>query len=81
MSEPTKTVRLDELPDASTLASGTRVVVLPEAARGRGLLAAFGKKTHSRSARCGAMLLRGYVDIGAEIDPKTKQDLVFGVVP
>ncbi len=75
------TVRLDEIPEASTLASGTRVVVLPDAARGRGLLAAFGKKTHPRSERCGALLLRGYVDIGAEIDPKTKQDLVFGRAP
>lgn len=75
------TVRLDELPDASTLASGTRVVVLPDAARGRGLLAAFKKETHPRSARCAALLLRGYVGIGAEVDPKTKQDLVFGVVP
>ncbi len=75
------TVRLDDLPNASTLASGTRVVVLPDAARGRGLLAAFGQKTHPRSARCAALLLRGYVDIGAEVDPKTKQDLVFGRAP
>ncbi len=75
------TLRLDELPQASTLASGTRVVVLPDAARGRGLFAAFTKKTHPRSARCAALLLHGYVEIGAEIDPKTKRDLVFGVVP
>lgn len=74
-------VKLEDLPEASTLASGTRVVVLPEAARGKGLLAAFTKKTHARSARCSALLLRGYVGIGAEIDPKTKQDLVFGVAP
>ena len=73
--------RLEDLPAASTLTSGTRVVVLPEAARGKGLLAAFTKKTHARSARCSALLLRGYVGIGAETDPKTKQDLVFGFVP
>jgi len=73
--------RLEDLPAASTLPSGTRVVVLPEAARGKGLLAAFTKKTHARSARCSALLLRGYVGIGAETDPKTKQDLVFGFVP
>jgi len=74
-------VKLEDLPDASSLAPGTRVVVLPDAARGKGLLAAFSKKTHARSARCAALLLRGYVDIGAEVDPKTKQDLVFGHVP
>ena len=73
--------KLEDLPAASTLPAGTRVVVLPEAARGKGLLAAFTKKTHARSARCSALLLRGYVAIGAETDPKTKQDLVFGVVP
>jgi len=74
------TFKLEELPDASTLASGTRVVVLPDASRGKGLLAAFSKKTHARSARCAALLLRGYVNIGAEMEPKTKQDLVFGFV-
>jgi len=73
--------KLEDLPAASTLPAGTRVVVLPEAARGKGLLAAFTKKTHARSARCTALLLRGYVGIGAETDAKTKQDLVFGVVP
>ena len=56
-------------------------VVLPEAARGKGLLAAFTKKTHPRSARCTALLLRGYVGIEALTDPKTKQDLVFAIVP
>jgi hypothetical protein len=75
------TFKLEDLPPASSLPSGTRVVVSPEAARGKGLLAAFTKKTHARSARCSALLLRGYVGISAETDPKTKQDLVFGVVP
>lgn len=69
------------IPDAATLPAGAWVFVLPEAARSRGLLAAFGKRTVSRSARCGALLLRGYVDIGAEIDPKSRLDLVFGRAP
>jgi hypothetical protein len=77
----TDAYKLEDLPDASTLASGTRVVVLSEGARGKGLLAAFSKKTHARTARCSALLLRGYVGIGAEVDAKTKQDLVFGVAP
>jgi len=76
-----ETFKLEDLPAASALASGTHVVVLPEAARGKGLLAAFTKKTHARSARCSALLLRGYVGIEARTDPKTKQDLVFGVAP
>lgn len=69
------------IPDGTTLPAGAWVFVLPEAARSRGLLAAFGKRTVSRSARCGALLLRGYVDIGAEIEPKSRLDLVFGRVP
>lgn len=73
--------KLDDVPAASTLPSGTRVVVSAESGRGKGLLAAFTKKTHTRSARCSALLLRGYVGIGAETDPKTKEELVFGVVP
>lgn len=71
----------DAVPDAASLAPRTLVVVLPEAARSRGLLAAFGKRTVSRSARCGALLLRGYVDIGAEVDEATRLDLVFGRAP
>ncbi len=72
---------LGAVPDAATLAAGTLVVVLPDPARGRGLLGAFGRRTVSRSARCGALLLRGYVDIRAEIDPQSRLDLVHGRVP
>ncbi len=76
-----ETFKLEDLPPASTLAAGTRVAISDEAARGKGLLAAFTKKTHARSVRCSALLLQGYVGIAAETDPKTKQDLVFGIVP
>ncbi|HEX4515659.1 MAG TPA: hypothetical protein VGH87_12000 [Polyangiaceae bacterium] len=81
MNDTKETFKLEDLPPASTLAPGTRVVVSAEAARGKGLLAAFTKKTHARSVRCSALLLRGYVGIEARTDPRTKQDLVFAVVP
>jgi hypothetical protein len=69
------------VPEAASLPSGTWVIVLPEPARGRGLLAAFGRKPIARATRCGALLLRGYVDIGAEVDPRSKMDLVYGRSP
>ncbi len=69
------------VPEASSLPAGTWVVVLPEAARGKGLLSAFSRKPIARAVRAGALLLRGYVEIGAELDPKSKMDLVFGRSP
>ncbi len=69
------------VPEAGSLPGGTWVIVLPEPARGRGLLAAFGRKPIARAARAGALLLRGYVDIGAEVDPRSKMDLVYGRAP
>ncbi len=73
------TVTIDAIPDASTLPPGTRVIVLSDGARGRGFLAAFSKRTIARSARCNALLVHGFTEIGASVDPKTKNDLVFGV--
>jgi hypothetical protein len=69
---------IDALPEASTLARGTRVYVLPDDVRVRGFLAAFSRRTIARSARCNALLLLGYADLGATVDEKTKTDLVFG---
>jgi hypothetical protein len=77
----TSETSLDELPEASSLSPQTLVVVLPEPAKRGGLLAAFGRRTVSRRARCGALLVRGYVDIGAEVDPASRLDLAFGRVP
>lgn len=72
---------LDDIPEAATLPPRTLVIVLPDGARGRGLLAAFGKKSLSRAARCGALLVREYVAIGAELDPVSRLDLVFARTP
>jgi hypothetical protein len=72
---------LDAVPEAGALPPGTLVLVLPEAERGRGLFEAFGRRTVSRAARCGALLVRGYVELGAEVEPKSKLDLVFGRAP
>jgi len=72
---------LDEIPEASALDPSTLVFVLPEPVKRGGLLSAFGRRTISRSARSGALLVRGYVDIGAEVDDATRLDLVFGRVP
>ncbi|HEY1955645.1 MAG TPA: hypothetical protein VGH28_08530, partial [Polyangiaceae bacterium] len=44
------------IPEASAIAPRTLVIVLPDAARSRGLLAAFGKRSVARSTRCGALL-------------------------
>jgi len=69
------------VPEASTLLPGTWVVLLPDPARGKGLLSAFGRKPIARSTRAGALLLRGYVDIGADAEIKSRMDVVFGRVP
>jgi len=67
------------LPDPSTLADGTLVVLLPEAGAPRGVWSIFSAgKSVPRSVRCGALLLRGYVDLGACVDPQSKLDLVWG---
>ena len=73
------------LPEADTLAGGTLVIVLPSAAApslaGR-FLAALGRgRTISRAHRCSALLARGYVRIGASVDPASGLDLAFGYAP
>lgn len=70
-----------EIPDAATLDPETSVIVLPETDRPGGILSAFGRHSLSRHARCEALLARGYVDIGAEIDPPSRIDIVFGRAP
>jgi hypothetical protein len=79
---PSVTVRLDatdidvreigalagQIPLASTLAPGTRVVVLDVATRKAGMLGRLlGHRRVSvpRAMRCTALLLRGYIEIGA----------------
>ena len=72
---------VDALVPASSLPSGTLVYVLEPQSRWPGLLSAFGKQLVPRHARCTALMLAGYVDIGAEADRTSRLDLVFGRVP
>jgi hypothetical protein len=74
----TSDTSMEEIPQASSLPPGTLVFVLPEPARPKGILSAFGRRALPRHARSGALLLRGYVDIGAEVDATSHLDLVFG---
>lgn len=70
-----------QLPDASTLPEGTLVVVSGEAIRGVGILGRLfggGTTAVNRAARCAALVARGYVDVGAGIDPATKIDIAWG---
>jgi hypothetical protein len=58
-----------QIPDAGSLAPRTRVTVLPIATRRGGLLRRLlgdARVPVSRAVRCTALLLRGYVDIGAD---------------
>jgi hypothetical protein len=77
------------LPEADTLEAGTMVVVLPHvvdpsslASLASRVLAVLGRgRTVPRAHRCSALLARGYVRIGACVDPETKLDLAYGFVP
>jgi hypothetical protein len=67
LSDPTAVAR--QIPLASDLAARTRVSVLPTASRRRGVLGRLLSAREipvGRAARCTALLLRGYVDIGAD---------------
>lgn len=71
------------LPDPEELAPGALVVVLGEptgagSVAGR-LLSALGKtKAVPRAVRCTALLVRGYVEVGAGTCPATGADLAWG---
>jgi hypothetical protein len=72
-----------QLPDPSTLPGDARVVVLPDATRGKGAwlrLVGRAKTPIPRAARCAALLVRGYVGIGAGSDGK-ETDAVWGRAP
>jgi hypothetical protein len=76
-----------QLPDPSELTPGALVVVresgrpargLRKIARGVGSLFRKPPKAHS-AVRCTALLARGYREIAASTDPKTGEELVWGV--
>jgi len=71
-----------QLPRASELPAGTPVIVLGVAARGASIWERFARSVAiPRAVRCGALLARGYVDIGAGTDEVTGVDLAWGFVP
>ena len=70
-----------QIPNAETLGPATLVMVLGEAVnarRGWGRLFGVGRSKIARALRCGALLVQGYVDIGAALDPATGSDIVWG---
>jgi hypothetical protein len=69
-----------QLPDPASLTPGQLVVVLPRGApKGPWLGRLLGATGWAAGAvRGSAMLARGYVGIGAGMDPKTRMDLVWG---
>jgi hypothetical protein len=73
-----------QVPDCGGLPPRTLVVLLGVATRGGGIwrrLVRMNTVSVSRAARCSALLVRGYVDIGAAPDAATSQDLVWGWSP
>jgi hypothetical protein len=71
-----------QVPLASALPPGTPVVVLGVAARGASIWTRFARGVSvPRAARCGALLARGYVDIGAGTDDVSGADLAWGFAP
>ena len=73
-----------QVPDCGSLPPRTLVVLLGVATRGGGAwrkLVRMNTAPVSRAARCSALLVRGYVDIGAAPDAATSQDLVWGWSP
>jgi hypothetical protein len=70
-----------QIPSAETLASATPVMVLGEAAapgRSWSRLFGLGRPKVARALRCGALLVRGYVNIGGALDPATGSDIAWG---
>jgi hypothetical protein len=78
-------VLVAQLPDPHELAAGSLVVVHEKGRRGPGLwgLLAFWKRSRRAHAavRCSALLARGFADIGAAIDRRSGERLVWGYAP
>jgi hypothetical protein len=72
-----------QVPSAADLTDGAVTFVSGVALRSGGVLGRLfggGSVAVSRSARCGALVARGYVDIGAAVDPASKIDVAWGRV-
>jgi len=74
-----------QLPDPQDLAAGALVVVHETGRRPRGLRRVLALWTRKRRAhvavRCSALLARGYLDIGAALDPRSGERLTWGFAP
>jgi hypothetical protein len=74
-----------QLPDPHELAAGSLVVVHETGRRVRGLrrlLAFWKRKPRAHAAvRCTALLARGYLEIGAALDARSGERLVWGFAP
>jgi hypothetical protein len=73
-----------QIPPATALAPATPLVVLGATAGARGVwrrLFGGGSTAVARALRCSALLVRGYVDIGAGLDRTTGGDLAWGWSP
>ena len=74
------------LPDPKSIDPGALVVVLDHVIKApsfaRRMLGAFVReRSIPRALRCSALLCRGYVRIGAGIDPSARADLAWGYTP
>jgi hypothetical protein len=72
---------LSQIPRASSLAARSPVVLLGTAVVGAGLLRRLlggGTVRVARATRCTALVILGYVDVGAGVDPATGSDLAWG---
>jgi hypothetical protein len=72
-----------QLPSPESVGGGALVIVLAEPKSQKGpLWHLFRRKTRiARAVRCTALLARGYVRIGAGVDPGTGRDLAWGYAP
>jgi hypothetical protein len=70
----------DQLPAATTLPPRTALVVFGVPSGGGGILGKLlgGGPAVSRAIRCGALIARGYVDVGAAVDEATKSEIAWG---
>jgi hypothetical protein len=70
-----------QVPESGAFAERTLVVLLGAATRGGGgwrRLILMGDTSVPRAPRCSALVMRGYVDVGAAVDAGTSHDLVWG---
>jgi hypothetical protein len=71
-----------QVPQASTLAPGTILIVLGTAANERPFWRLFARGVEvPRAVRCSALVARGYVDVGGGRDESSGGDLAWGAAP